>query len=533
METAAPKQLEEQVWEALKRGDAKRAISICEALNRQFPEFESGWHTASQLALKLGNAQMALDAIREALRMRPDHTPWMIQEGRCLARLGRIEDFANIVDRLSDTRINSPYELSALGMLLTQLGRREDALARYQEAAKLQPSDARHYYNIASLQRTLGRLEDAERNFSKTISLNPQDFEAYKLRSELRTQTTESNHVAELEAALEHGIGGRRGKAHLCYALAKELEDMGIDERSFEWLKEGADVRRSLMDYNADRDVETINTIREVFTPNVFAAPESGAQSREPIFVLGMPRTGTTLLERILASHTEIQSAGELSDFALELMKLVRAEAGAQKVSRDELVRLSTGIDFARLGDEYVRSTRPFTGQTRHFIDKLPLNYLYVGLIHLALPNATIINVRRNPLDTCYAVYKTLFADAYPFSYDLGELARYYVAYHELMEHWNTVLPGKMYRIDYEALVTDTETTSRQLVEHCGLEWQPQCLKFHENSAASTTASAVQIRKPVYRSSVGRWRRFRQQLEPVIDILGEAGIVDANGDPCE
>jgi hypothetical protein len=196
-------------------------------------------------------------------------------------------------------------------------------------------------------------------------------------------------------------------------------------------------------------------------------------------------------------------------------------------MDRDELVRLSAELDFKKLGEAYISSTRPFTGHTARFIDKLPLNYLYVGLIHLALPNAKVINLKRNPLDTCYAIYKQLFVDAYPFSYDLEELGRYYVAYHQLMEHWHVVLPGVIHTVGYEDLVSDIESESRPLLEFCGLDWQPQCLKFHESKDASTTASTVQVRQPVYQSSVGKWRDYEKQMQPIVKILQQAGVPEA------
>jgi hypothetical protein len=239
-----------------------------------------------------------------------------------------------------------------------------------------------------------------------------------------------------------------------------------------------------------------------------------------------MPRTGTTLVERILAGHTGVFAAGELTNFAVQMMKLARAKAQGGSPNRDDLVRLTTELDFAALGSAYVESTRPFTGQTARFIDKLPLNYLYLGLIHLALPKATIIHVQRNPMDTIYAVYKTLFTDAYPFSYRLEELAHYYVAYHALMEHWHAVLPNAIQAVRYEQLVADVDTEARRLVAACGLEWQPACLEFHKSIEASTTASAVQVRKPVYRTSVRKWRDYETQLQPAVEILRDAGIMD-------
>ncbi|MCP5092525.1 MAG: sulfotransferase family protein [Gammaproteobacteria bacterium] len=467
---------------------------------------------------------MAIAAIDKALSIEPNNTEWLLQKALCLAKLGQTERLGSLVSELSDRPMKTAYQCSTLGMLLTQLGLRGQAVQYYEKAATLDPDEAKHYFNIACLQRTLGDVDAAERNFNKTLELKPTDYEAYKIRSELRKQTPASNHVESLEQLLKVGISDKRGRVQICYALSKELEDLGEAERSFHYLKTGADTRRSYMQYDVARDLETMAAIRESFTTDVLGESSEGHDSSEAIFILGMPRTGTTLVERILSSHTDVFSAGELNNFAAQMTGLVRAEVGGKKIDRNQLVKLSTELDFRNLGEAYISSTRPFTGHTARFIDKMPLNYLYIGLIHLALPRAKIISLKRHPLDTCYAIYKQLFVDAYPFSYTLEELGQYYVAYHQLMEHWREVLPGVVHSVQYEDLVNDIEAESRQLLDFCELGWQPQCLKFHENKEASTTASSVQVRQPVYQSSVGKWHAYRQQLAPLIAVLDKAGI---------
>jgi tetratricopeptide (TPR) repeat protein len=524
---AAARALEGQVWELMGKGNVQAAISTCEQLNKQFPEFASGWHTASQVALKLGYAPMALGAIEKALSLEPGSTPWAIQRAQCLARMGDMERVDAAVADLSSRELKSPYLLSAMAMLYAQLGQREKAIPLYEKASRLEPKAAVHFYNIACMQRSLGELEAAEVNYDHAIHLNSADYESYKIRSDLRVQTQDRNHVEELEALLDKGIDDERGAIQIRYAVAKELEDLGESQRSFEHLQAGSRQRRGLMKYDVDRDLETIEAIKSTFGPEVFDGAAEGYDNGEAIFILGMPRTGTTLVERILASHSDVFAAGELNNLAVQLMGMLRAKNAGKSLSRDDLVRSSSTLDFRQLGETYIRSTRPFTGKTPRFIDKMPLNYLYIGLIHLALPNATIINLQRDPMDTCYAIYKQLFVDAYPFSYDLEELARYYVAYHGLMEHWHSVLPGIVHSVRYEALVDDIEGMTRRMLDACGLEWQPQCLRFHENKEASTTASTAQIRRPVYRSSVGKWRDYRDQLQPVADILRQAGIAFA------
>ena len=520
----AARSLEDRVWRSLRARDTKQALAACEQLTREHPGYASGWHTASQLALRLNNPAAALAAIDKALAIEPGNTDGLLQKGLCLGKLGDTAALEPLVAELATRELSTAYRHSTLGLLYTQLERREEAVTCYERAAALEPDRAKHHYNIAALQRSLGDIEQAEANFDKAIELDPADWEAIKVRSELRKQTAEDNHVDALEAMLDAGIADPRGEVHVCYALAKELEDLGEPARSFGYLKSGADKRRSLMRYDVQRDIDTMAAIEETFSAERLAGSHNGSDNDEAIFIVGMPRTGTTLVERILGSHSDVYSAGELGNFATVLMQQVRAQVDGPPPPRDELVRLSASIDFAALGDAYVASTRPFTGKTPRFIDKLPLNFLYVGLIRLALPNAKIVSVRRHPLDTCYAVYKQLFVDAYPFSYDLEELARYYAAYDRLMRHWETVLPDAVYILEYETLVDDFEPEVRRLLDHCGLAFEDACLRFHENRAASTTASTVQVRQPVYRSSVGKWQQYRDQLAPLIATLGDEGI---------
>jgi Flp pilus assembly protein TadD len=512
------------VWQFLDRNDTKQALAACQRLNEEFPDFAPGWRTASHLALKIRNAPLALQAIEKALEIEPDSTTWLIQKALCLSNLGRNEELSDLVGALEGQEMSSAWECSTLALLLTRLERREEAIRFYEQAARLKPGQSQHYYNIAILQRSLGDTGEAEQNFNRAIDLNPTDYEAYKVRSELRTQTADNNHVRQLEKLLKRGVDDPRGRVQVCYALAKELEDMEESKRSFHYLKLGADTRRGYMQYDVQRDIDTMQAIAGSYLPELFEGRIEGDSSTEPIFILGMPRTGTTLVERILASHTDVYSAGELNNFTAQLMAQIGKHADRKPKDRDEAVALSTSIDFAALGKAYVDSTRPFTGHTPRFIDKLPLNYLYAGLIHLALPNAKIINLKRHPMDTCYAIYKQLFVDAYPFSYKLEELGRYFAAYHRLMEHWHQVIPGVIHTVEYENLVGDVEGKTRRLLKCCELDWQPQCLKFYESREASTTASSTQVRQPVYASSVAKWRLYEEQLVPLAKVLESSGV---------
>jgi hypothetical protein len=273
-----------------------------------------------------------------------------------------------------------------------------------------------------------------------------------------------------------------------------------------------------MMTYNVEDDVSTIDRIIQLHD---HAAIENcrGIEATECIFVVGLPRTGTTLVEQILSSHSAVYGAGELPAFPAEIIKAVQRLAGRLQVGKHEFAELALKVDAAELGGSYLEATRPQTGHTPFFVDKLPTNYLYAGMIRRALPNARIIVLARDPMDSCFAMYRTLFSGAYPFSYDLSELAVYYAAWHRLIRHWQSVLGESLLVVRYEDLVLDYEATTRRLLAHCGLRWDDACLAFHKQTKAVTTASAVQVRRPLYLSSVGKWRNYQEYLKPLSESL--------------
>ncbi len=395
-------------------------------------------------------------------------------------------------------------------------------LASYDRAVTLAPNNPQFLYNRATVRRFLGLLAEAERDYDLVIALKPADFEAYKNRADLRTQTADRNHVPQLEALISRPFPDWRGEVQIRYALAKEYEDLGGYAKSFEHLALGAGKRREHMRYDIATDVATVQWIMEAFP----AVPAAAANRSEdaPIFIVGLPRSGTTLVERILDSHSAVRSAGELDCFALALVDAVRRATGRPRMSRQELVANSARVDFGELGRDYIRRVHQISPGANRFIDKMPLNYLYCGLIRGALPNARIIHLTRHPMAVCYAMYKTLFKDGYPFSYDLEEIARYYIAYRRLMAHWRSMVPDALHELSYESLVADQLGETRKLLAFCGLDWQDDCARFHENSAASTTASAAQIRRPIYDSSLSQWRHYAAQLAPLRRQLDAAGI---------
>lgn len=407
------------------------------------------------------------------------------------------------------------------------------ALLSYDAALAQAPCNAQYLYNRAAVRRFLGDLAGAEQDYDRAIAVRPADYEAYKNRSDLRTQTATCNHIAQLEALKKTPIPDWRGEVQIGFALAKEYEDIGAYAQSFASLSEAAGKQRRHMQYDVATDLATVQWIIDAFPvggreqPPAAGDPSratAGAAADDPIFVLGLPRSGSTLVERILTSHSAVAAAGELPCFALALVSAVRRHTGRDRLPRQELVAQAAAVDFPALGYDYLQRARRELDTRGRFVDKMPLNYLYCGLIQRALPRARIIHVTRHPMAACYAMYKALFKDAYPFSYDLSDLARYYIGYRRLMDHWLAAMPGAIHSVSYEDLVADQLGVSRRLLEFCGLDWQEACARPHENRAASTTASAAQVRRPVYGSSLTQWQHYETQLAGLKAQLTAAGI---------
>jgi tetratricopeptide (TPR) repeat protein len=477
------------------------------------------------IASPASSAADNLERIAQALRQQPDNARLLLQRAQCLLALGRAEQAREAVNSAQRSTPADPFLLDAIGTLFNQTNEQALALAAYERAIALAPKEPHFTFNRASVRRFLGDLEGAEQDYDRVIALKPDDYEAYLNRSELRTQTRERNHVQQLQRLLAARIPHWRGEVALQFAIAKEYEDLGEYEHSFEHLKSGARLRRAHLRYDVANDVSTVDWIIQAYPERVERTSFEDAGQAAQIFIVGLPRSGSTLVERILGSHSKVHMCGELPQFALSVVAAVSRETQSVQLTRQQLIMQSALVDFAALGRDYMARVDDLGVRSNCFTDKMPLNFLYCALIRRALPNARIVHVQRSPMASCYAIYKTLFQDGYPFSYDLQELGRYYIAYRRLMRHWSQILPGGIHEVQYEDLVLDPARQTRQLLEFCGLDWEDACADFHVNAAPTTTASATQVRRPLYNTSVSQWRHYATQLAPLQQELQEAGIV--------
>jgi len=442
-----------------------------------------------------------------------------------------VQDYAGALDAATNADGLLPaYDaagLDTLGVVLVQCHAYARAADAFRRAVSLDPHNAALRFNLGTALTFLGDIGAAERELEAAIRIQPHHWRAHHSLSQLRRQTPESNHVGRLSLLLEQAAGKVTATTFLNMALSKELEDLGDHEAAFDHCVAGKSAPKQMLRYSRRKESDLFASLASCFPDPFNSLTTSGSDARDPIFIVGMPRTGTTLVDRILSSHPQVQSAGELHNFASAWKRAL----GGQSFDMFNPAQIANArmrdIDWRKLGDDYVASTRTFTGERPFFTDKLPHNFLYLGYIACALPLAKIICVRRHPLDTCLSNFRQLFAPESPYfdySYDLLDTGHYYILFDRLMSHWRTAFPGRILEVQYESLVTEQERISRALLAHCGLEWDDACLAFEKNSAPVTTASAVQVRAPMYSTSVGRWKRHEERLAPLREMLETAGI---------
>jgi tetratricopeptide (TPR) repeat protein len=461
-----------------------------------------------------------LDAAQRALAISPDNPLCRVLEMEALFRCGRSEEAFSTARKLEAGGKFDPMILDQLGNFYSQTNRYADAKRCYERLMVLTPTNQHVASRLAAAHAALGEVDKAERLLDGMIRKSPQEYDAYYNRAMLRKQTRDRNHIPEIEKVLAEPFESNTAEQVLCYALAKELEDLREWRRSFAALKRGADVKRRSLGYRVEDDLDYFTALTEAFNEAFVGRKVPGYEERSPIFIVGLPRSGTTLLDRILSSHSLVGSVGESDDFRVTVAR----HTGGQQEDGNISYSGVSALDFETIGREYCTSVEGLLPGYPHILDKTPLNYCHVGAIATALPRAKILCLRRNPMASCYATYKTLFRSGYPFTYNLEELGRYYIGFSGLMDHWHRVLPGRVLDVQYEDIVANQERVSREVISFCGLAWEEGCLNFEKNDSPSLTASVAQVRQPIYSSSIDQWRNYEEELAPLAQIFKAHGI---------
>ncbi|MCF6263870.1 MAG: sulfotransferase [Xanthomonadales bacterium] len=494
------------------------AIALARESLKKNPTFVGMCILLSQAYQQNSEFDKMLASARRVHKLQSQHFSTNVRLIECLIYSGEIREAIQSLDHLHQHLLNNPEKLAKLSELYLHCAQFYKVDITLEEAVKLAPTEPQYRYNLAAAKVALGDFAAAGELLQGVIQQHPQDFDAYYSRSTLQQQTPGNNHIKELENNLRRWRSKPAATITLGYALAKELEDLGEYQRAFKYLEMAAAARRKQMRYKVENDTQTLGQIAKTFSTDLSSRASKSVE--RPVFILGLPRSGTTLLERMLSSHSEVGSLGEVNSFAFSLMHCIGTNSG-----KTDLIKRSTTADFNRLAEIYSHATKGYGVDGKRLIDKTPLNFLYLGLIKLAFPHASIIHLKRHPLDSCFAIYKTLFRMGYPFSYSLDDLGQYYIAYHRLMEHWRNTFPGGGFLdIEYATLVNQPEEQARRLVDFCELRWEAKIMDFHAQPSPSATASAAQVRQPVYTSSVGRWKQYTQQLQPLRQQLTVAGI---------
>jgi len=510
------------------RNNLGNALQMLDRSEEAIPQYEKALAirpTYAEAYNNLGNVlgtlrrhEEAITNYEKALAIMPKYAEAHHSFGNALGALGRYEEALAHYEEALAIDPNNVEIHGLLGNLLFMLGRTEEAIAHCETALAIKPDHVGALNSLGIALRAVGKLEDAIHAFERVIALAPKRASAYLNLANSRRFTAEDPHFAGMqELAQEMESLGIEAQTSLHFALGKVFSDVGDQKRSFRHLLQGNSLKRQQITYDEAKRLERFERIQAVFSQELMRDKAGlGDPSSIPVFIIGMPRSGTTLVEQILASHPKVFGADELR----EIGNLSASIGGPNESEFPEAVPAMSGDQLRQVGESYLQAIQRLAPEAERITDKMPANFLQAGLIHLVLPNARIIHTGRDPRDTAFSCFSILFAMGQEFTYDLTELGRYVRAYQRLMEHWRNVLPqGVMLEVQYEELVGNLEAQARRIIAHCGLEWDDACLAFYRTKRPVRTASVTQVRQPIYRSSIGRWRAHQHMLQPLLQAL--------------
>ena len=505
---------------ALVADERRKAEELFREILREDPSHVAALCGLAALSLAVDRAHDAERLLRHALKQSA-YIPLAYRGlAPALVQLGRLEEAEAATRHLEKMEPRSPQTWVTTAAVATRLMRQEQALEAYEHAAELMPEEVGLRMSAGHVQKTLGRRRDSEASYKAALQMDPGRAEAYWSLADLKNYSFSDDEIAAMQRLLASDKRERSNEAQLHFALGRAFEQRQDYEQAFAHYAEGNALRRLDAPFDIEAFERRSARIRDFFGAGFFAARHgSGDPSAAPIFILGLPRSGSTLIEQILASHSQVEGTMELPN----ILNMVGQfdDLAASRDGYPETVARAPVEQLTALGRRYLEETAPLRSDRQRFTDKLPNNFSHIGLIHAILPRATIIDARRHPMDACFSTFKQHFAEGQTFSYDLATLGRYYRCYLSLMDHWERVLPGRVLHVQYEELVRDPEVGIGRLLTHCGLPYEAACLSFHETRRPVRTASAEQVRQPLYSTGVGYWRHFEPQLEPLRQALGD------------
>ena len=466
----------------------------------------------AELAARIGRLKDSETLLRRALEIAPTFTPARTNLAMVLGRLGRPAEALELLDELLEDGPETLATWNLKAANLSRLGDFEAAIGLYEQVLEQAPRQPRVWLTYGHLLKTVGRQAEGIAAYRKALSLKPAAGEAWWSLANLKTVRFTDEDIAAMQRASQSQGLQDDDRFHIDFALGKALHDAGRADEAFAHYAAANALRRKYHPFRKGDVTKLVDRSIEMFTAELLARP-SGCDASDPIFVVGMPRAGSTLVEQILSSHSEVEGTSELPDMPAVAREGRRYPADAVALSDDE--RRTAGETYLKRASVQRRTERPY------FVDKLPNNWMFVPFIHWVLPNAKIIDARRHPLGCCMSNFRQHFARGQDFTYDLEDLGHYYADYVRLMTHVDALLPGRVHRVIYERMVDETESEVRALLEYCGLPFEAQCLEFHKTERAVRTASSEQVRQPIYREATEEWQRYDAHLGPLKEALGD------------
>jgi len=503
-------------WHA---GDAARAEELCEDVLKTDPANTDALRLLASIAIEDERYVIAEGLLKRLVKLASNHYLAHSELGRFLGDRGRIPEAIEEMQIAAKLDPNVADNHRTLGDLLSVVGNTEDALAAYEAALQIEPANAAALAGRGHALRILGRSAEAIAAYEQCTSQRPDVGDAWWSLATMRGYAFSDEQMSTMRQQLESEDGDANTRIHMAFALARAAESQDRYDEAWTHYQHGSRLKRAQVKYDPVTTEMTHNSMIQTCDSELLERSGSADFSEPgPIFVLGMPRSGSTLVEQILASHSMVEGSGELP----YIVMLTSALGGTQQDTKryPEALDDMTADQVLAIGESYLYHTRSHREQKLpYFTDKMPANFTHVGLIHMALPHARIIDARRHPLDTCIGNFRQLFAQGKNMTYDLYELAEYYLEYDRIMAHWDTVLPGRVLRVRYEDVVADLEGQTRRLLDYCGLPYEDACLNFHRNERPVNTASSEQVRQPIYADSVGYWKNYESQLDEIKEIL--------------